>query len=148
MFIQKGLSDNLGVLESPARIARTLADHQVQLRHPEVLAADSKWREDQINERPDLRELNFETVENAMDSMKQLETLRKRFLSEGDAAGLQTVVEQGRELKLELARKRTELAKELVQWLAIWLQNPEIFEDWSDLRLNSPEFRRRFSSRT
>jgi len=76
-----------------------------------------------------------------------LETLRKRFLSEGDESRLQIVVEQAVELKLELARKPTELASEIVQWLAIWLQNPEIFEDWSELRQNSLEFRERFTSR-
>jgi hypothetical protein len=144
--IQKTLFDTLGIVESPARIARTLANHHVRLRHPEILDADSKWREKQLNKGPDLRELNFETIENAISSMKRLEELRARFVSEGDERALQIVVEQARELKLELARKRTELAKELIQWLAIWLQNPEIFEDWSDLRRNSPEFRQRFSS--
>jgi hypothetical protein len=68
-------------------------------------------------------------------------------LSEGDEARWQIVVEHARDLKLELARKPTELAKEIVEWLAIWLQNPDIFEDWSDLRQNSPEFRKRFPSK-
>jgi len=147
MLIQQALLDSLGVVESLARIARTLADHQVRLRHPEVLAADAKWREHQINNRPDPGKFDFDTVENATKSMKHLEMLRKRFLSQGDEASLQIVVEQARELKLELSRKRTELAAELVQWLAIWLQNPELFEDWIDLRQNSPEFRQRFTSR-
>jgi hypothetical protein len=145
--IQKALSDDLGVAQSPASIARTLADHQVRLRHPEVLAADSKWREDQINKAPDLLEFDFESLANAIISMKRLETLRVRFLSEGDEARWQIVVEHARDLKLELARKPTELAKEIVEWLAIWLQNPDIFEDWSDLRQNSPEFRKRFPSK-
>jgi hypothetical protein len=146
--IQQTLSATLGVGESPARIARTLADHQVRLRHPEVLAADSKWREDQLKKEPDLGELNFEAIENAIKSMKRLETLRTRFSSEGNETDLQIVVEQARELKLEIARKHTDLARELDQWLTIWLQNPEIFEDWLDLRQNSPEFRQRFSSGT
>ena len=147
MLIQKALADKLGVVESPARIARTLADHRVRLRHPEVLAADSNWRESQGIQEPDLREVDFETLDNAISSMKRLEALRKRFLSEGDESRLQIVVEQAVELKLELARKPTELASEIVQWLAIWLQNPEIFEDWSELRQNSLEFRERFTSR-
>ena len=146
IHIQQTL-DILGVVESPARIARTLADHQVRLRHPEVLAADSSWRESQDNKEPDLRELDFETLDNAISSMKLMETLRKKFLSSGDETRLQIVVEQAREFKLELARKPTEFAREIVQWLAIWLQNPEIFEDWSDLRQRSPEFRQRFRSR-
>lgn len=147
VMIQKALSDASGVLESPARIARTLVDNHVPLRHPEVLAADSNWREDQINQAPDLLEFDFETLDNAISSMKRLETLRVRFLSEGDETRWQIVVEHARELKVELTRKPTEVAKEIVQWLAIWLQNPEIFEDWSDLRQKSPEFRERFPSR-
>ena len=147
ILIQKALSDDLGVLESPARIARTLADNHVPLRHPEVLAADSKWREDQINKAPELLEFDFETLDNAIRSMKRLETLRVKLLSDGDEARWQIVVEHARDLKLELARKPSELAKEIVQWLAIWLQNPDIFEDWSDLRQNSPEFRERFPSK-
>jgi hypothetical protein len=78
--------------------------------------------------------------------MKQLEGLRRGFASEEDEGSLQIVVEQARDLKLQLARKPTEVSKEIVQWLAIWLQNPDIFEDWSDLRQNSPEFRERFPS--
>jgi hypothetical protein len=147
VHIQQALLDNLGIGDSPARIARTLADNQVPLRHPEVLAADSNWREDQINQAPDLLEFDFETLDNAISSMKRLETLRVRFLSEGDEARWQIVVEHARELKVELTRKPTEVAQEIVQWLAIWLQNPEIFEDWSDLRQNSPEFRERFPSK-
>jgi hypothetical protein len=146
VMIQKALTDDLRVLESPARIARTLADNHVQLRHPEVLAADSNWREDQINQAPDLLEFDFETLDNAITSMRRLEALRVRFLSEGDETRWQIVVEHARELKVELTRKPTEVAKEIVQWLAIWLQNPEIFEDWSDLRQNSPGFRERFPS--
>jgi hypothetical protein len=147
IHIQQALLDNLGVVDSPARIARTLADNHVPLRHPEVLAADSKWREDQINKAPDLLEFDVETLDNAISSMKRLETLRVKFLSEGDEARWQIVVEHAREWKVQLARKPTEVAKEMVQWLAIWLQNPDIFEHWSDLRQNSPEFRERFPSR-
>ena len=146
LYIQKRLSESLDAVDSPARIARTLADNSVALRHPEVLAADSKWREDQINKATDLLEFDFETLNNAINSMTRLETLRVRFLSEGDEARWQIVVEHVREWKEELARKPTELAKEMVQWLAIWLQNPDIFEDWSELRQNSLEFRERFPS--
>ena len=147
IYLQQRLFEGFDMVESPARIARTLADNHIPLRHPGVLAADSKWREDQINKAPDLLEFDFESLDNAISSMKRLETLRVRFLSEGDEARWQIVVEHARDLKLELARKPTELAKEIVQWLAIWLQNPDIFEDWSDLRQNSAEFRERVPSK-
>jgi hypothetical protein len=146
--IQKSLTQKLGVTESPARIARVLAEHQIRLRHPEILAADSRWREDQIDQVPDVRQFDFRTIESAISSMRQLETVRKRFVSERNETALEIVVEQVRELKLEFAREQTDLTDELVQWFVIWLQNPEIFGDWSELRQNSPEFLERFSSKS
>ena len=143
-LIQKRLFQTLGAVESPARIARTLADQHVPLRHPQIIDADSKWRENQVNKHPTFQELSFETIEDAISSTKRLEELRMRFDSEGDETGMQIVVEHARELRLELARKSSELAKETAQWLLIWLQNPQIFEDWLELRLGSSEFRRRF----
>src|SRR6185503_19764654 len=115
IYIQKRLSESLDVVDSPARIARTLGDNNVPLRPPEVLAADSKWREDQINKAPDLLEFDFETLDNAINSLKRLETLRVRFLSEGDEARWQIVVEHAREWKEQLARQPTEVANEMVQ---------------------------------
>ena len=36
-------------------------------------------------------------------------------------------------------QKRME-AREIAQWLTVWLQSPDIFEDWLSLRQRSPEF--------
>jgi hypothetical protein len=36
------------------------------------------------------------------------------------------------------------LAQELAQWLTVWLQNPQIFEDWLALRRATADFRERF----
>ena len=36
------------------------------------------------------------------------------------------------------------MAQEIRSWLAIWLQNPQIFSDWLSLRLRAPEFLERF----
>ena len=46
-LIQKELLEQskIPVAESPASIARTLADHGVRLRHPEILEADLRWRQ-------------------------------------------------------------------------------------------------------
>jgi len=40
-------------------------------------------------------------------------------------------------------RKRAEKA-EIAEWFAIWLQQPEIFDDWLALRQRSPDFTARF----
>ena len=41
-------------------------------------------------------------------------------------------------------RKRAEKA-EMAEWFAVWLRQPEIFDDWLDLRRRSQDFRDRFS---
>jgi hypothetical protein len=37
-----------------------------------------------------------------------------------------------------------DLATEIGQWLTVWLQNPQIFAQWLDLRRATPEFQARF----
>src|SRR6185295_2875097 len=46
-LIQVALFQRFGSESSPASIARVLADHGARLRHPEILQADSRWREQQ-----------------------------------------------------------------------------------------------------
>ena len=111
-----------GQMTSPAWIARTLADHGARLRHPEVLDADHRWREQQ---QPFASEdLNSETLAFV------------ERLERGDFAK-ESVEKTVRQLKGELellARNGHKLAGEYVQWLTVWLQNPAIFRDWVALR--------------
>lgn len=56
-----------------------------------------------------------------------------------------------RELESVTASKRTsqkdrQLAREVGQWLTVWLQNPAIFDDWFELRRNTDEFIQLFGS--
>lgn len=111
-----------GQMMSPASIARILADHGVQLRHPEVLEADRGWREQQTKFAPeDLTSDKFAFMER---------------LERGDFEA-ESVRETVRQLKGELelvAGTGHELAKEYVLWLTVWLQNPAIFREWVVLR--------------
>ena len=36
---------------------------------------------------------------------------------------------------------------EIAGWLGVWLQQPELFPDWLDLRRRSEDYRRRFAGR-
>jgi len=56
-----------------------------------------------------------------------------------------------RELESVVASERTSqkdrhLAREMGQWLTVWLQNPAIFDDWFELRRKTHEFIRLFGS--
>lgn len=146
-LIQQALAVRFGTIVSVASIARTLADHGAILGHPDVLAADLKWRE-----RTSLftsEDLTFGNLDAANALIEKLEGLRQNF--ENDKPMLehlrQSVQQITNELDVLAASGRTGqtiLAQEVGQWLTIWLQNPQIFPEWLALRRNTPEFRGRF----
>jgi hypothetical protein len=145
-FIQRALEQNLGrgAVESPAKIARTLADWGVPLRHPEVLDADLAWRETQVETLFGPSDFSFDSIETAAASVAKLEILRAQFQESGNESGIESLRDYVRELKDELAERRTDTTREVILWLTIWLQNPAIFDNWLALRRKSPEFVRKF----
>ena len=85
-------------------------------------------------------DLNVGTIEAAIALIQKIEHLRREF--DGDDEHLRQSV---RRMKSELELMTTPaLAQELAQWLTVWLQNPQIFEDWLALRRATAEFRERF----
>ena len=144
--IQQGLVERFGAQasESPATIARVLADEGVRLRHPEILEADVRWREREVFALFTPEELNFTSIEAALAWIEKLSAsprgaeLRSFFLQ------LKT------ELELAATSRQVPLPERLIaaevsQWLSVWLQNPAIFGDWLALRRESEEFSDRFS---
>jgi hypothetical protein len=149
--IQLGLSERFGAgaVESPAAIARVVADEGAVLRHPEVLDYDTKWRERSISGAIPMDSLEFSSLAAATESIRKLESWRRKFAAGGEQTELRRLREIARKFKQDaqmLARssiieeqERLE-AGEIAQWLAVWLQEPSIFEDWLMLRKRSPEF--------
>jgi len=142
-----------GAMASPASIARTVADEGAALRHPEVFECDLKWRE-QYRKRFAFRDgLDFSDLSLAFDSVVKLEEKRMQLQAENEGTGikeLREIVATARKDLLLRARSkiiesgvRAQL-KEISEWLAVWLQSPELFSDWLDLRRRSPEFRAKF----
>ena len=138
-----------GGADSPASIARTLADEGAVLRHPEILNLDSEWRERELSALISPDELNFSDLVEASASIKKLDTLRREFETNSDQVQLGRLREMTLKLKqdaLVMARskaverqKRLE-AREIAQWLTVWLQSPDVFDDWLSLRQRSAEF--------
>lgn len=151
--IQQVIRDRFGqgAVESPAAIARTLADEGAVLRHPEVLDCDTNWREHRFEGIP--KQLSFANLADASESIKKLDSLRRRFEQDSDQVGLSRLREAALRFKHD-AQVMTQArvteqgvrieAKEIVQWLTVWLQKPDIFEDWLSLRQRSPEYRKLF----
>jgi hypothetical protein len=141
-FIRETIVGRFGTDVSPASIARALADHGARLGHPEILQADVRWRESNLIFTPE--DLTFGTLADATGLMDKLESLRRQM--EGEKPKLEQLYQQVRQLKSELELIPTSLGQELAQWLAIWLQNPQIFPEWLELRRGTVEFRALFES--
>jgi hypothetical protein len=136
-LIQEALAKRFGAEVSPASIARVLADHGARLGHPEILQADVRWRERQRSFTPD--DLAFDTIDSALALIGKIQQAHDR----------QSVLQLKNELDLLAAAptappNRRAVAREVAQWLTIWLQNPGIFNEWLDLRRATDEFRHQF----
>ena len=145
--IQQALLERFGApgRESPASIARTLADNGVRLKHPEVLETDVHWREREEFSLFAAEELGFPSIDAAIEWVERLSA------SENHAELRKFVLQLKTELELVAKSMRIPLpdrliAAEVAHWLAVWLQNPPIFADWLVLRRESTEFRERFRS--
>jgi hypothetical protein len=158
--IQKSVRDLTGASddESPAAIARVLADEGAELRHPDVIEFDARWRETRIES----EDRDFESLDALLNGkpirlskaetvLKKLEQLR---LGGDKLAGKEArrLAVLGRQLAELLSNdpkldklQRAEQA-EIAEWLKVWIQTPSLFEDWLELRRRSPEFQKKFLS--
>src|ERR1051325_5115011 len=82
-----------GAVESPARVARLLADEGAELRHAEVLAMDVAWRTQDPYEPMFRNVVKFSNFDEAAATIPRLENLRKQFARKGDREGLRRVGE-------------------------------------------------------
>jgi len=105
-----------GADESPAAIARVLAAEGAELRHPEVIELDARWREAKIEtESRQLKGLDELLtakplqLKKAETLIKKLEKLRQRAETSGDQAALhqvRTLAVSGRQQAELLAKDR------------------------------------------
>lgn len=143
----------LSALESPMRIARLLADEGAELRHAEIMELDVQRRLESPYAPMFRNVLKFSDFKQALISIRHLENLRRKFSAENDREGLRQVREtaiKGKRRAQMIAgnekvdeKKRAE-KQEIAEWFTLWLQSPEIFENWVELRRNSKDFIERF----
>src|SRR6266850_2249190 len=154
--IQQALREKFGEGggDSPASIARTVADEGAVLRHPEVFDCDLKWRWQNVGDLSFREALDFSSLSSAFESMVKIEE-KRLALPANDTVGLihlrEIVTSARKDSLLQVRSKIIEAiqrkeAAEIAQWLNIWLQSPELFSDWLDLRRRSPEFREKFQT--
>jgi hypothetical protein len=162
--IQRSICDQSGAGEmSPAAIARVLADESADLRHPEIIEFDARWRGARL-EKEAKRFKGLESLvsgkplrlKQALTLIRRLEQLRKNLAQSADQAALQDL----RSIAIEARQAAVLVAKdgsvtqpvqgeqsEIAQWFLVWLQTPNLFDDWLDLRLRSSQFRESFPDR-
>lgn len=99
--------------------------------------------------------LRFGDLRSAEDSIRKLGTLHDEFRATRDRVGMSLVrriLLKGKERAQSLAgnprvseEKRRE-KKEIAGWFRVWLETPDLFLDWLELRKQSEEFGRLFSA--
>jgi Ni/Co efflux regulator RcnB len=97
--------------------------------------------------------LHFATLEEAEATLRRVDALWRQARAAGDhakAAHVLEVAREGRRRAQMIAgnrrvapEKRTEKA-EIRQWFRVWLETPDAFFDWLELRKRSPEFVEKF----
>jgi hypothetical protein len=98
--------------------------------------------------------LRFATLEDAEMCIMRLDELHRKFKEEDERAAVERVLEvarMGRRRAEMIARnhkvepeKRAE-KEEIMQWFKVWLDTPDAFFDWLEVRKASPDFQRRFT---
>ena len=138
-----------GAVDSPMRIARLLADEGAQLRHSEIMALYIARVSNRPYEAAFRDVLNIDSLRSALRSINNLEALRRKYLRDGDKDGVRLVRETaltGKFAATETAERvridavTRQINDEIAQWFTIWLQTPEVFDSWVELRQRSQDF--------
>ena len=97
--------------------------------------------------------LHFSTLADAEMCLVRLDELLRKFTAQRERAAVERVREVAR-----LGRRRAEMIarnhkvdeekraekEEIAHWFGIWLETPDAFFDWLEMRKQSPEFRKQF----
>jgi hypothetical protein len=138
---------------APAEIARILHDEDLPVRFEQIFRMES----------PTDRYATLfggltqcGTLQEAERSLRQIDGLYREFQRAGDRKGMRFA----RQAVLRLKRQTTALSQsprltedqrremgEAAQWLGVWLQTPDIFDQWLELRKATAEFKTLFGTK-
>jgi hypothetical protein len=97
--------------------------------------------------------LHFKTLMDAEVSIMRLDELMRKFRTHGENAAVERVLNVARlgKRRAEMIARNPKVEKqkraekeEIASWFRIWLETPDVFFDWLDVRKQSPEFHARF----
>jgi hypothetical protein len=99
--------------------------------------------------------LEFHDLASAEQSLLKIDAIFREYAGAADRQGAALVVALVKKGKLRArsiaansrvqAQKRKEKT-EIASWFQVWLETPDLFSDWLELRKSSEEFRRLFGS--
>src|SRR5438132_11874828 len=128
-------------------IADVLKDAGQKVTINQVEEAEEQYEE----EFEDL--LHFKTLSDAELSIMRLDELMRKFQTHGERAAVERVLNVARlgKRRAEMisrnpkveANKRAEKV-EIANWFRIWLETPDAFFDWLDVRKQAPDFQAKF----
>jgi hypothetical protein len=99
--------------------------------------------------------LEFGDFVKAEGSIRKLDAAYREYRELGDRVGIglvRTLMLRGRQRAAGLASnprssaEKREEKGEIANWFRVWLEAPDLFADWLELRKGSAEFRRRFAA--
>ena len=152
--INQGLIDEFGEggAMAPAEIARILHDEDLPIRFEQIFRMESPTDKYE-NLFGGLTKCG--TLAEAEGSLRQIDKLFREFQRAGDRKGIR----YARQAALRLKHSTTALSQspklkeyqrsemgEAAQWLSVWLQTPDIFDQWLELRKATAEFRKLFTA--
>jgi hypothetical protein len=154
--IEEAVSARFGqdAVESPMSIARLLADEGAVLRHSEIMSLwVERYSEEIAEDALTARLIRLESFDEAAKTLQSVENLRRKYKADADREseknlrnGLldakKELLRSAKDRKLDEQTRRTKA--EIAEWVTIWLQSPELFENWIGLRTGSTEFRKLF----
>jgi hypothetical protein len=128
-------------------IAEVLKDAGLRV----VLSMQEEAEEQYEEEFEDL--LHFKTLGDAEVSIMRLDELMRKFRGKGEKAAVERVLNVAR-----LGKRRAEMIArnpkveapkraekiEIANWFRIWLETPDAFFDWLDVRKQSPDYQAKF----
>ncbi len=93
--------------------------------------------------------LRFSDLESAKGSLERLDALYREYRAVSDRIGtglVRSLVLKGRERAESLAanprvnREKRQEKQEIARWFRVWLEVPDLFFDWLELRKRSEDF--------
>lgn len=97
--------------------------------------------------------LRFATLDEAEATLRRLDAMWRESREAGDSARAARVLEIAREGRRRaqmiagnrrVAASKREEKEEIRQWFRVWLEAPELFFDWLEMRKRAAEFVERF----